>query len=164
MFKTHVLAGLALAVLLAGCGDGDTSDAGSSSEAQRIAQGRQVYQQQCLTCHQADGQGLGGIYPTLRQTRWSEGDKGRLIRLVLHGMDGPVEVKGQTYDTLMQPLSYLTDEEIAAVLTFVRQNFGNDASSVTPEEVAAVRSASSQSGTWAPDTLWQQTGIPGSGK
>ena len=153
-----VFAALLPALLLAGCGGGQQD---GSAEAQQMALGRRVYQQQCITCHQANGEGIGGIYPTLHETRWTEGDKGRLIRLVLHGMEGPVRIKGKTYDQRMQPLSYLTDEQIAAVLSYVRQNFGNDASAVSPEEVAAVRAATSgKEGVWHPDALWQETGLP----
>lgn len=159
--RLSVFAFLIIAALLAGCG-GEASE-GNAPQTKQMAQGRQVYQRQCLTCHQANGKGISGIYPTLHQTRWSEGDKGRLIRLVLHGMEGPIEVKGQSYDQLMQPHSYLTNEEIAAVLTFVRQNFGNDASAVSAEDVAAVRAASNQQGTWTPDVLRGRTGVPGAG-
>ena len=158
--KITLLAALLLAPLLGGCGGGERAPGGSAAQ-QQMAFGQRVYQQQCITCHQAGGRGVSGIYPTLHQTKWTEGDRGRLIRLVLHGMEGPVEIKGETYDQRMQPLSYLTDEQVAAVLTYVRQNFGNDASAVAPQEVAAVRAATSgRQSVWNPDTLWQATGIP----
>lgn len=154
------LAAALLFLPMAGCG-GEPSGGSGSPQAQQQALGRRVYQQYCITCHQAGGQGVDGIYPTLHGTKWTTGDKGRLIRLVLHGMEGPVQVKGETYNQRMQPLSYLTDEQVAAVLTYVRQNFGNDASPVSPEEVAAVRAATSgKEDVWTPDTLWQRTGIP----
>lgn len=151
---------LFLTVLVAGCG-GTEERAGGSEAEQQPTLGERIYQQQCATCHQADGEGIGGVYPTLHETKWTEGDAGRLIRLVLHGMEGPVEVKGLTYDQRMQPLSYLSDEEIAAVLTFVREHFGNEAAAVQSEEVAAVRAATADRSTvWAPSVLWEQTGIP----
>ena len=151
-----------LALLLSsGCG-GRAGDAGGSNAAQKkVALGRRVYQQQCATCHQAGGRGVDGVYPPLHETRWTTGDRGRLIRLVLHGMEGPVEVKGQTYDQRMQPRSFLSDEQVAAVLTYVRQHFGNDASAVSASDVAAVRAATtSRDGPWRPEALWPATGIP----
>lgn len=156
------LPAVALALLLgSGCGGGTGNATGGSASQKKIALGRRVYQQQCATCHQAGGQGVAGVYPTLHGTRWTTGDRGRLIRLVLHGMEGPVEVKGQTYDQLMQPRSYLSDKQVAAVLTYLRQNFGNDASAVQASEVAAVRAATTdRDGPWTPDSLWQATGIP----
>ncbi len=145
--------------LLAGCANEPMPD---TPEARFEALGRRTYKSACITCHQADGRGLAGVYPTLHQTEWTEGDKGRLIRLVLHGMRGPVKVGGQTYDGWMQPLGRLSDDQIAAVLTFVRQSFGNDASVVTPDEVTRVRAATAgRSEPWHPDALWQTTGIPG---
>ena len=151
---------LLFVLVLAGCGGGNASE-NRSPEQQRMALGQRVYQQQCVTCHQADGRGVGGVYPTLHETKWTTGDKGRLIRLVLHGMEGPMKVKGQRYNQRMRSLSYLTDEQIAAVLTYVRQRFGNDARAVAPEEVAAVRATTaSREEAWTPSALWQETGIP----
>ena len=151
---------LLLVFLLAGCGGGNASEHRSPEE-QQVALGQRVYQQQCVTCHQAGGRGVGGVYPPLHETKWTTGDKGRLIRLVLHGMEGPMKVKGQRYNQRMRSLSYLTDEQIAAVLTYVRQRFGNDASAVAPEEVTAVRAATAgREEVWTPSALWQETGIP----
>jgi mono/diheme cytochrome c family protein len=152
-----------LALLLgSGCGGGRAGDTGGSNAAQKkVALGQRVYQQQCATCHQAGGRGVDGVYPPLHETRWTTGDRGRLIRLVLHGMEGPVEVKGRTYDQVMQSRSYLSDQQVAAVLTYVRRHFGNDASAVQASEVAAVRAATAgRDGPWAPDALWQATGLP----
>jgi mono/diheme cytochrome c family protein len=159
-FGTSSAALLCAALLLAGCGGG-ASPEGGTPEARQLAMGQRVYRQQCVTCHQAGGRGIDGIYPTLHQTKWTEGDAGRLIRLVLHGMEGPLQIKGASYDQRMQPLPYLTDEQVAAVLTYVRQDFGNNAPAVSPEEVAAVRAATSErEGPWNPDVLWEATGIP----
>ncbi|MEO0640706.1 MAG: cytochrome c, partial [Bacteroidota bacterium] len=67
------------------------------------------------------------------------GDKERLIGVLLNGMQGEIEVNGETYNNVMASYATLKDEEIAAVLTYVRSNFGNEASAVTASEVAAVR-------------------------
>ena len=159
------VAAVATFTLLLGGGCGGEADdagrAGSAAQQNRAALGRRVYQQQCATCHQAGGRGVEGVYPPLHETRWTTGDRGRLIRLVLHGMEGPVEVKGRAYDQVMQPRSYLSDQQVAAVLTYVRRHFGNDASAVQASEVAAVRAATAgRDGPWAPDALWQATGLP----
>jgi mono/diheme cytochrome c family protein len=108
--------------------------------------GAEVYSRagHCVTCHQKDGQGLPAAqFPPIAGTRWTMGSEERLIRLTLHGMLGPVEVKGRQYAGLvpMTPFRGLSDEEIAAVLTYVRHVFGNQASVITPEKVAAVREA-----------------------
>ncbi len=163
MHPCHLLTALVLCaavVGLAACSEGEAPE-NESPEARLMALGRQTYRRTCITCHQADGRGIPGTYPPLRETAWTEGDPGRLIRLVLDGMHGPIEVKGKTYDQIMTPLGYLTDEQIAAVLTFVRQHFGNEAGPVTPEQVAAVRAADEHEGLWTPDVLWERTDIPG---
>lgn len=104
--------------------------------------GEQIYNTRCMSCHQMGGRGVPGSFPPLRDTDWVNGDKGRLIRLLLHGVTGSMEVKGQTYSGSMPPWKdALGPEGIAAVATYVRSNFGNDASPVTPEEVEAVQAA-----------------------
>lgn len=146
------------ALIVASCGRSSSSQGPETAQA---ALGQRTYKRVCITCHQADGRGISGVYPTLHRTRWTLGDRGRLIRLVLHGMEGPVEVKGQPYNQLMPPLGgQLSDEEVAAVLTFVRQHFGNDVSAITPAEVAAVRQVSKQQSTYDPSVLWKTTGVP----
>lgn len=150
------IAAVLVSLLLAACAEQPRT------EAERFyALGQQTYQLNCIQCHQADGQGIRGVYPPISQNAWVEGDKGRLIRLILHGMDGRMEIDGVTYNQRMQPFDRLTDEQIGAVLTFVRSNFGNEAEPVSPAEVSRVRDASDQESTWNPDTLWMRTGIPG---
>lgn len=145
-----------------GCGGGDsTGGQDSSAPAAEVSSGQQVFAQYCVVCHQANGLGVEGLYPPVSQTEWTLGDKGRLIRLVLNGMMGPVEVKGEEYNNAMTPNSFLTDQQIADVLTYTRSNFGNDASPVTAEEVAAVRAATTKKGLWQASELESQTGIPG---
>lgn len=128
----------------------------------RFAQlGERVYGSYCITCHQANGLGLPGTFPPLRQTTWVEGDKGRLIRLTLNGMKGPLKVDGETYEGIMPMHGFLSDDQVAAVLTYVRSNFGSDADVITPEEVAAVRRANDRKEPWTAEALTEQTGIPG---
>ena len=116
----------------------------ASGEAGLAQQGMLVYNKPtCVACHQADGKGSPGQFPPLIQTDWVlEPEPGRIIRAVLYGLNGPIEVKGQNYNGAMVPWKdSLTDEEIAAVLTYVRQNpaWGNHAPEVKPERVKAVR-------------------------
>lgn len=103
--------------------------------------GEQTYQQICAACHQANGQGLPGAFPPLAGSEWANGDAETMIRIVIAGLSGPVEVKGTTFNSMMPPPPGLDDEKIAHVLTFVRSNFGNKASKVEKEQVAAVRSS-----------------------
>jgi len=104
--------------------------------------GEQIYNTRCMSCHQMGGRGVPGTFPPLTGTDWVNGDKGRLIRLLLHGISGRMEVKGQTYSGAMPPWGgALEDEGVAAVLTYIRSNFGNDTTAVTAEEVARVRAA-----------------------
>ena len=106
--------------------------------------GLQVYNKPtCVACHQANGKGLPGQFPPLIRTDWVlEPEPGRLIRAVLDGLSGPIQVEGQSYNgAMVRWKESLTDEEIAAVLTYVRQNpeWGNKAPEVKPERVKEVR-------------------------
>jgi mono/diheme cytochrome c family protein len=153
--RTLWLTSLGLLVLVAGCGSGD-----GSSERTPEERGQRIYRAYCLSCHQADGSGIAGMYPPLQQTDWVEGDTGRLIRLVINGVAGPIEVKGEMYNNVMPAHGNLSDNQIADVLTFVRQSFGNDASAVTADDVYAVRSTNEQRGMWRASDLEHATGIP----
>ena len=96
----------------------------------------------CATCHQPDGKGLAPAFPPLNASLWVTGEEDRLIKLVLHGLIGPMEVNGKHFDgkVPMTPFGgMLNDQELAAVLTYIRNNFGNKATAVTPERVAKVR-------------------------
>jgi len=103
--------------------------------------GASIYSARCANCHQGNGEGVPNAFPPLNRARWVE-DKGQIIRILLHGMQGPVEVRGNNYNGNMPAWgSVLSDKEIAAVITHVRQNWENDFSDVTAEEVSSVRSA-----------------------
>jgi glucose/arabinose dehydrogenase/mono/diheme cytochrome c family protein len=104
--------------------------------------GEALYLMYCANCHQKNGKGAPGRYPTLRETDWVTGDKGRLIDVIMNGLEGGIEVNGEPFNSLMPQHAYLSDEEIAMVATYVRQSFGNEASEVTEQEVAQVRQAS----------------------
>jgi mono/diheme cytochrome c family protein len=104
--------------------------------------GKQVYSTTCAACHQATGQGVEGVYPPLAGSEWVTGDAGKLVRIVLHGLTGPVEVAGETYSGAMPPWGgVLKDVDIASVATYLRSSWGNKASAVTAAEVAKIRTA-----------------------
>ena len=95
-----------------------------------------------MTCHQADGKGLPPAFPPLATSPWVTDDTERLIKLTLYGLTGPLEVNGKKYDgqVPMTPFGgMLNDAEVAAVLTYVRNSFGNAAAPIQPEEVQKVR-------------------------
>jgi glucose/arabinose dehydrogenase/mono/diheme cytochrome c family protein len=103
--------------------------------------GKAIYDALCLTCHQADAKGLPGIYPPLAASDWIAGESRPLIRVVLHGLSGPIQVNGQTYGVMPMPPMGLSDQHLAEVLSYVRASFGNTAPPVTSEQVAAERAA-----------------------
>lgn len=121
----------------------------SKAEAKAYELGAEIYHRDahCVTCHQATGQGMEKIYPPLVDSPWATGSEERLVKLTLHGLWGPMEVNGTTYDPSkgVPPMtafkSLLNDEELAAVLTYVRNTWGNQASVVSPETVGEVREA-----------------------
>ncbi len=96
----------------------------------------------CSTCHQPDGKGLDPAFPPLNDSIFVHGDPERLIKLTLHGLMGPFELHGKSYNgqVPMTPFGgMLNDQEVADVLTFVRNHYGNKASAITPQQVAKVR-------------------------
>src|SRR3954454_11625554 len=102
--------------------------------------GKQLYTQYCLACHQEDGAGVPNLNPPLIKTSWVLGDKKRLINWVLKGSgDEKVPIDGNYYNNNMPSQASLKDEEIAQILTYVRSHFGNKASAVSAAEVKGVR-------------------------
>jgi len=118
------------------------------------ANGAEVFTR-CAACHQATGQGMPGTYPPLAGSEWLLNNPEVPIRIVLHGLQGAITVKGATFNNAMTPFAeQLSDAEIAAVLTYERSSWGNSASAVTAEQVKAVRAATaSQTTPWKPDDL-----------
>lgn len=131
--KSIILSGLMILLVLS-CGKSRTTKEEANTDA-----GKEVYMKYCLACHQADGSGVPGLYPTLQKTDWVEGDKTRLINLMLKGQQGEITVNGQVFKGVMPAHPYLSDEQIADVLTYIRQNYGNKADPVTPAEVMRMR-------------------------
>jgi nitrite reductase (NO-forming) len=100
--------------------------------------GKGVYERICTTCHQPDARGLPGVFPPLAQSDFLLKDADRAIRVLLEGLQGPITVNGQTFNGVM-PNFALSDDEIAAVLSYVRGNFGNAGSPVTLADVQRIR-------------------------
>lgn len=100
--------------------------------------GQQVYHDQCLACHQADALGVQDMNPPLTGTKWVLGDKTTLVQIVLKGLKG-VQINGDDYHNVMAPHSDLSDRQIADVLTYVRNSFGNKARAISAAEVKAIR-------------------------
>ena len=122
--------------------------------------GKTVFTEVCAACHQASGLGITGQFPPLSGSEWvAAPNADRIIRIVLDGLSGPVKVKDQDWNNLMPPLfrDALTDEKIAAVLTYVRGNkeWGHSFSPVTPAQVKAIREATSghAGSAWTNDEL-----------
>ncbi len=125
--------------------------------------GKEIYARDgfCNTCHQPDGLGLSASgFPPLKGTKWVTGNEDRLIKIVLKGLMGPMEVNGQKYagQVPMTPFGgMLNDEEVAAVLTYVRNSFGNNASVISPEKVKQVRATTEKDGMfYNPSKLLQE--------
>ena len=108
----------------------------NASSAQR---GNIIYQKECLSCHQADGGGVPHLNPPLYESTDVVGDKKKIISIVLKGMTDRVPIDGEYYSNNMAPHPELSNQQVADVLTFIRSNWGNKASAVTPAEVQAVR-------------------------
>lgn len=102
--------------------------------------GKQVYMTLCVACHQPTGLGLPPVFPPVSKTEYVSGSAERFAAIILKGIVGPITVNGQLFTNVMPPQeAMLTDDKIAAAITFVRSNFGNSSPAVTQETVAAAR-------------------------
>lgn len=139
---------LALIVFVSACaGEDPQRSAADTSASPAVAAagqsaGQDLYQR-CVTCHQANGEGLTGAFPPLAGSEYATAANPSVpIQIVIRGMQGSVTVKGVQYNGVMPPYGLgieMSDDEVAAVLTHVRSSWGNNAPAITPQEVAAVR-------------------------
>ncbi len=106
----------------------------------QIERGRRVFMQTCFACHQPDGKGLPGIFPPLAGSDFLLADHDRPVRIVTKGLTGPITVKGAAFNNVMPP-QVLTDQQIADVLTYVTNSWGNTATPYTVEDVRKVKAA-----------------------
>ena len=107
-----------------------------------MAKGERVYRANCAACHQPNGKGLIGAFPPLADSDFVKGDRRRVIAAVVFGLSGPITVNGVDYNGVMPSMGYLSDEDIAAALTYVFRSWGNDGAAVSAAEVAALRAES----------------------
>ncbi len=103
-----------------------------------MKRGKEVYALHCQNCHMEDGKGMEGVNPPLAKTTYLKDTK-KNIGIILNGQTGEVEVNGKKYNAIMNPMNYLDDKEIADVLNYVRNSWGNKYPVVTPAQVKAVR-------------------------
>lgn len=119
-----------------------TAHAGTPAPAAKpLRTGAQIFSSTCAACHQAQGEGTN-VYPPLAGSEWVNGTESRLVRIILHGLVGDVEVQGQPFNGAMPAWGpTLSDAEIAAVATYIRSSFGNQSLPITAPTVAQARAA-----------------------
>jgi len=100
-----------------------------------LGEGAQLYGRYCASCHQVNGKGDGTRFPPLAGSDWVTGDKKRLIQVVVHGLSGPITVNGVGYNEAMPSNAYLNDRQLASILSYIRQSWGNKAGFVTTNEI-----------------------------
>jgi nitrite reductase (NO-forming) len=101
--------------------------------------GEALFAGTCSVCHQPNGQGLEGVFPPLAKSDFLMADLKRAIGIVLNGLTGPVTVNGKAFNSVMPPMSQLNDDEVANILTYVRNSWGNQDAQVSASEVAEIR-------------------------
>lgn len=106
---------------------------------QTMLRGKALYEKNCMVCQQQDGGGVMNLNPPLIRTTFVLGDKNRLINIVLRGLNEPIEIEGDVYVNPMPAQNFLSDQEVADVLSYVRNHFGNKASVIRAAEVKKVR-------------------------
>lgn len=155
-FHRGWLALLGVAGLLAACSPQEPAAASTTPSA---PDGKAVFMRVCATCHQANGVGVPSVFPPLAGSSIVAGDPDRLIRIVLHGLQGPIEIDGKTFVGVMPAQGgQLDDAEIAAVLTYVRGAWGHRAAAVAPENVARIRAGTTRTTLWT----WAELNAAGS--
>lgn len=137
-----------------------TKGGAAAPAADPLVLGKSAYNQICVTCHLPTGQGQPGIFPPLAGSEWVTGSEDRVIRIVLHGLKGPVKVKGTEFPgnaampAFRRGTSFnWTDEKVAAVLTYIRQEWGNTAGPIAPAKVAEIRNQVGERAEWSQDEL-----------
>lgn len=155
---SSLIASLSLsALVLGGCGRSDQTakeapDAGAPVD---LANGRAVFNRICFVCHQTTGLGVPGVFPPLAGSPIAtEADPRRIVRIVLNGLQGPIDVGGKPFNNVMPPQgAALSDKDISDVLSYVRSSWGNAAQAVSPATVSAIRSSSNRQAPWTWDEL-----------
>lgn len=110
-----------------------------------VADGKQVFTVNCVACHQASGKGLPGVFPPLDGSEWVVGDERTLVNVLLHGVSGEITVMGNSYKGAMPAFKQLSNNELAAVVTYIRAEWSNKAGAIKPELFEAERNANTRS-------------------
>jgi nitrite reductase (NO-forming) len=111
----------------------------AAPDADSMKRGQAVYSRTCIACHQPTGMGIPPVFPPLAGSEWIAKSSSIAVRNITNGMQGPVTVKGMTYNSMMPPVAGLTDKDIADVVTYVNNSFGNTGATVTEAEVTAIK-------------------------
>lgn len=111
----------------------------AAPNADTLKRGQAVYNRTCIACHQPTGLGIPPVFPPLAGSEWVAMDASVAVRNIVQGMVGPVTVKGATYNGMMPPVAGVSDKDIADVITYVRNSFGNSGAEVTEAEVKAIK-------------------------
>jgi len=114
---------------------------GALTVADQIKAGQALFTGTCSTCHQANGEGMAGVFPPLSKSDYIKANPKRIVDVMLHGLTGPVTVNGKDYNSVMPPMSQLTDDEVANIGTYVLNSWGNPGGKISKAEVAERRKA-----------------------
>ena len=104
-----------------------------------MTKGKTLYLVSCAACHQPNGRGLEGIAPPLAGTRWPDESVERLAQIILHGLRGPITVTGKDYNLEMPAMGFFGNQDIAAILTYIRTTWGKPSDPVTPDTISKIR-------------------------
>ena len=133
----------------------EVASANAPGKGERISNGAKLFTANCAACHQADGAGLNGAFPPLAASDYIAEDPMTAVHAVLNGLSGPITVNGKDYNAVMPNLSYMSDSDVADVVTFVINSFGNKGGDIKAAQVAA---AHRRNGRSAPRTrAWAES-------
>lgn len=114
---------------------------GALTKDQQVKAGKALFEGTCSACHQGTGLGIEAVFPPLANSDYLMADAKRSIEIVLRGLQGPIAVNGKPFNSVMPPMSQLNDDEVAHILTYVRNSFGNSGDAISPDDVKAVRAS-----------------------
>jgi len=117
----------------------EVADTSTPSITERVANGGKIYSTNCAACHQTNGKGLTGAFPPLAESDYIADDPMKIVSAVINGLSGPMIVNDADYNSVMPNLAYMSDSDVADVVTFVLNSFGNKGGSVGAAQVAAAR-------------------------
>ena len=136
---TRVFTILITLTILSSCVQKGEQKVENPQQEKSLHNGKLLYKQYCIACHQADGGGVPKINPPLAKTTYVTGDKKQLAKILLNGMNESIEINGKFYSNRMPSFSYLSDSEIADILSFIRNNFGNKSGFIEASEIGKIR-------------------------